>query len=147
MRNRIAFSAIAILLGITFIFAGCHTFVFQPVEKDIQDTWVLMPVESNNVVEWTFDDNELSIEVNGVPVKFEDENGNEIGATTYSIENSITNHYVYIKPEKITNAHPNILPQHIRKWLIITLNDTELFLESINTDSGQKGEFQFHFFR
>lgn len=139
-KNYLLFSLFALL-----IFAqSCHTNVFQNVDDQIQDSWILMPVSPNNTVEWSFSDGLLSATYNAVPVTFIGSDGTERTGIPYSIEKKVSNHYVYITPLKVKSG-PQVIPMSINRYLVITSSDEELFLESVGED-GHKGEYQFHFF-
>lgn len=145
MKKLKYFSFLSIFLVSALFLNSCHTSAFQPVAVQIENTWNFMPVVPGNTIKWTFQAGKLSITVNDVPVTFIDDNGATVTDVSYTIENKITNHYLYIDPYLVSNAPQKLLPE-VQKWLIITSKSDELYLESISHD-GRKGEYQFHFFR
>jgi len=129
----------------SFFLSSCHTHTFQGVENQIQDTWYMMPKDDGNVVKWTFENGSLSITINDQQIEFETAAGAKVTSTTYTVENKLANHYMYIKSLKVLNGPQSLLPE-VNKWLVIKSNKTEFFIESIK-DSGHKGEYQYHFFK
>ena len=145
MVTRIPLLAIAFVCLAT-VMQSCHTSPFQNVDSQIQDEWTLMPVENGNTTVWKFDNGTLSISVNGDPVTFKKNDGTEVKALTYSVDNSVSNHYVYIDVLNQTGTTTTSLPAHLKKYLVVKSKSDELYLESIG-DTGHKGEAQFHFFK
>lgn len=144
-------TTLVLFTSLLLLFTGCHTAVWQDVETQIQGTWTLQPAEPGNTFQFTFEGGELFINYNGNPVTLQ----NIEGTTTYpsvpySVQKNINNHYVIIEKyffEKwgIGNIRFNVFDV-VKRWLVITVNDTELYLSS-EGENGQKGELQFHFFK
>lgn len=145
MKNIRLFGLLLVGFSGAILFNACHTSAFQPVAVQMEDTWNMMPVNPGYDIKWTFQSGKLSITVNAVPVTFEDDNGATVTEVPYTVENKITNHYLYIDPYLVTNGPQKLLPE-VQKWLVITSKNDELYLESISTD-GRKGEHQFHFYQ
>jgi hypothetical protein len=139
--------AAILLLLMPLMFIGCHTYLWQNVGNEIQGTWTLMPVEPGNTVQFTFEKGKLRVARNGFPITFEDENGNVVDEIGYSVENKLNNQYVYIDKYLMPGfGYQSHMFNKTFRWLVITVKDDELFLESLG-EEGLKGEFQLHFFR
>jgi hypothetical protein len=139
--SRKSILASSILVSILVLW-GCHTWVFQPVKKQIVGTWIISPVSDNVQTEWTFtDDGKLYI-VKNYPV------GNPdtviaCDSTLYAgwhIENKVTKHYLYTDNWegfcKVGDTNP--------RWLIIKLNGENLYISSEN-EKRIRGTWQFGF--
>jgi len=139
--------ALMIFLAFTIWFgsSGCHTYVWQNIDKKIAGVWTRMPVEPGYIEIWNFDNGKLSITVNGVALIFQKDDGTTTTTLNYTITNTIDNHYLYFDNLKATNAQWS-LQEDIERWLIITLNNSELYL-SAETKKHQKGGTQKEFYR
>ncbi len=141
---------IALFALFTVLLSGCHTAIWQDVEGEIEGTWTLQPAEPGNITQFTFEGGALSITRNGAPVDMQDEDGTVFTSAEYRVQKQINNHYVVIEKLFFEKWGWGIIRYNIfdrvDRWLVVTLNEDELYLSSEGED-GLKGEFQLHFFR
>lgn len=137
---------VLLLLPLTLV--SCHTYVWQNVSSQMEGTWTLMPVTAGNTIQFTFKGGKMSVTQNGIPVTFEDENGTTtVNQIDYSVKNELTNQFVYIDQYVMPGfGYKSSMFTRTIRWLVVTVKDDELFLESFG-EEGLKGEFQLHFFR
>jgi hypothetical protein len=132
-------------VGLCLVTTGCHTYAWEPVADEIEGTWTLQPVEPTYIEQWTFDNGQLTISINGTFLQFEDANGNTVGYLKYHVENLILNHYLIIDNLPLTNGQYRIHDSIVR-WLFIMSDDNEFYISS-ESQEGLKGGWQYHFFR
>lgn len=88
---------------------GCHTFVFQPVKKQIEGTWIADP-QDTVVTKWTFSGGSLVINVNGV----------DTTTISYTVKNKITKHLLVLDKPLVNET----------RFVIVKVNKTQLYLAS-----------------
>ena len=104
-----------------FSLGGCHTYIFQPVKKQIKGTWVVIPT-TTDIIKFRFDGSTLFITLNDT---------GKLDTTPYVIQNRLTKHtlstVISLPP---LEGIPEI--STIEKWHIVNLNKEELYISSID---------------
>ncbi len=134
-------------VSLLFILPGCHTYLWQDVETDINGTWTKLPVEPGKEIQYTFDNGTLTITVNGSPIEFTDDDKVVYPGLSYRVDKKISNQYLIIQqlrnPSSIGRTE---MFYGTNRWLVVKQKDNELYLMS-EGESGLKGEYQLEFFR
>jgi len=129
-----------IFIGLSFL--GCHTYVFQPVKKQIVGTWIKSPQDSTLHQEWTFtDDGKLFIvDVQpGISARDTARDCDSLTFVSWQVENKITKHYLY------TDTYDAFCSLETPpRWLVIKVNKKELYLSS-EENKKIKGSWQYGF--
>ncbi len=130
------------MIFILIFLSGCHTYFFQPVEKQIIGTWIKSPQAYGVVEEWTFDeDNTLRIReyTYGVLTDDKKDHAGDREYIEWKIQNKITKHHLYTDNYLPFTINADVQP----KWLIIKVNKSELYLSSI--EGKTRGAWQWGF--
>lgn len=142
MRN--VKTVIVVASAFSLMAADCHTSPWEPVADELEGTWTLQPVQPNYIEQWTFDNGQLTISINGFFLQFDDQ-GTTQSSLSYHVDNLITNHYLVIDNLPTTSGGYHI-HNSIARWLFISSDANEFFISSESIE-GLKGGWQYHFFR
>jgi len=125
MRQLIIIVSLSCLLA-------CHTFIFQPIKKQILGTWISTPTDPGIVIDWEFTADSLIVSLNAT----------KLFSTPYTIQNKITKHLL------IANIHTQLADTtspFITDWIITKLNDDEMFI--VSQDNPRFANEQYGFIR
>ncbi len=148
MGKHLKISCFVLLIG--FLFNQCNTYIWQPVEKQLIDTWIKSPQTTDEFgvitgyEEWTFTEDGLfyrvfvqltSPVIRDTITTCSPERAN---VHTYEVENKITRHFI------VTENIDYWCGSDESKWLVVKLTKSEMYLTSID-ENKTRGSFQFGF--
>ena len=136
---------ILLYIAVTALIMGCTTHAFQPVAKQIQGEWLIQPITDNYEEIWRFENGSLTIFINGDQISFKNNNGTTSDVLEYTVDNTLSSHFVHLQSKVADNGPKNLVPDQ-KKWLVIKINNEELYISSESHD-GRKGEYQLHFIK
>lgn len=129
---------IGVVAGVALLVAGCHTWVFQPVKKNIQGLWQKTPIDPSLPAEvWEFTSNEVIIWMEDTTTgTFQ-----EVYRTPYTVKLKPGHHVVVAKLPPLENV--------TMEWYVVKGSRKRLYL-AIKREESQgvyNGNYQHGFYR